>query len=396
MPNGFLKEGNHRAASAVFQGLLQGISNEYETIQDDEGEVGAVAVACCEGLGSCLRHEANAGRRQAILRSLFDYYRRDVDMGGIGLGDEVPGLIVEQATREEKRLVIVWVGEALDETTDLGKDSYARRIFGAFLLDLEGEELGDEAFLKICRETGRKSDLVEKLLELGRADEARVEVESSPDHERVLFADVFLKHGQTELAEVIVRGTLGKGTQDAKALQWLKRRAVVSKDKAATLELSQRLFQIHKSLENYKELRTSASKAQWPELRAQALAGLDPKHDSHTMVRIALDEGEIDQALELVKAARPGFFGPLKLEVAGAAESKRPDAALQIYKEQAERLIDQQGRGNYQSACTLLERVRAVHRKRKDEAGWKTYRDELLTRYRRLSAFQEEITRAKL
>jgi hypothetical protein len=392
----FLKEGNAEAASAVYEGVLLGIRGEIESIQDEEGEIANVAVACCEGLGECLHHVRHPERRRAILSALFECYRDDVDMGGIGLGDEVPGLIVEQATADEKREVAGLVREFLTEVGGGETGWYTRRSLGAFLLDLEADILDDEGFLRVCRETGRKVDLVERLLELGRVKEARAEVETSTDHERIEFADMFLKHGQPDLADVLVRDMLGKGPGDVRALQWLKRRAQTRKDRKAALEMSQRLFQANSSLENYKELRKAAGKSAWPAVRVKTLEQLDPRRDGHTMIQIALEEGDVDRAIELVRSARPGFFGPLKLEVAAAAEAKRPDAALDIYKEQAERLVEQQGRSNYQSACTLLERIRAVYRKQKDGPGWDRYREDLLKRFHRLSALKDEMKRAKL
>src|SRR5574342_463058 len=43
-------------------------------------------------------------------------------------------------------------------------DGYHREVLGRLLLDLEAETLNDEAYLKICRETGRLNDLIECLL----------------------------------------------------------------------------------------------------------------------------------------------------------------------------------------------------------------------------------------
>ena len=42
-------------------------------------------------------------------------------------------------------------------------DEYQRRAIGSFLLDLEADELDDEAYLRLCRETGRAVELVDRL-----------------------------------------------------------------------------------------------------------------------------------------------------------------------------------------------------------------------------------------
>jgi uncharacterized Zn finger protein len=82
------------------------------------------------------------------------------------------------------------------------------------------------------------------------------------------------------------------------------------------------------------------------------------------LIQVYLDEGEIDHALEAVKAKRTpsyGYYGySMALEVAKAAEETRPRAALELYQQHAESLIAQQGRQNYQQACRYLAKVRRL------------------------------------
>ena len=54
-------------------------------------------------------------------------------------------------------------------------DDYHRRAHGRFLLELESDDLDDDAFLGICRESGLMTELVDRLLTLGRLDEAMSE-----------------------------------------------------------------------------------------------------------------------------------------------------------------------------------------------------------------------------
>ena len=56
---------------------------------------------------------------------------------------------------------------------------------GGLLLDLQADTIDDEAFLLICRQTGRLNDLVDRLLSLNRTDEAVGEAESG---QRLRFA----------------------------------------------------------------------------------------------------------------------------------------------------------------------------------------------------------------
>lgn len=186
-----LEAGDHSAASVVYQGVLAGILARYATAHDDDGEIAQVVDECVEGLGCCLDLEEDPARRESSLGAMFAVYRFDIDQGGVGLGDEVPGLILNDAGTEEKARVAGWVRDALATA-----DGHRRRLLGAFLLDLEAESLDDDAYLAICRETGRSIDLIDRLLSLGRDDEARAALEEVDDAERDEAADLFAKHAR--------------------------------------------------------------------------------------------------------------------------------------------------------------------------------------------------------
>lgn len=89
-----------------------------------------------------------------------------------------------------------------------------------------------------------------------------------------------------------------------------------------------------------------------------------------------------------------GFQAPIR--VAQAAEADHPRAALEIYRARAERAIAARGRGNYQVAAEHLLRVRALHRRLREEATWDSYIAHLREEHRRLRALQEELDRAGL
>ncbi len=132
--------------------------------------------------------------------------------------------------------------------------SWRREAYGGFLLDLELDTLDDEAFLRVCRETGRVHDLADRLLSLGRIEEA--------------------------------------------------------------------------------------------------------------------------------------------LQVARAVAETRPHAALEIYRQQVERLIDGRNRGSYGEAARLLAQMRGIYTKLGESEAWSSYIEELRERYRSLRALKEELAAA--
>ncbi len=78
---------------------------------------------------------------------------------------------------------------------------WGREASGGLLLDLQAEKLDDESFLEICRQSGRLNDLVNRLLQLGRLEEAICETEKADDYNLLTLADIFVERGHGSLAE---------------------------------------------------------------------------------------------------------------------------------------------------------------------------------------------------
>lgn len=393
-----LQHDDIESAAAVYQGSLAGILRHYGSIPDEEGDIGVVAGECGEGLGKCLSIEPDPARRSAMLRVLFDFYRFDVEQGGYGLADEVPGLIVELVRNDERTMVAGWIRELLDvrPKRDREVDVYRRRVWGAFLLDLEAETLDDDAYLRICRETGRSVDAIERLLDRGRVDEAQAETAGLPIHETLDAADLFARRDdQADWAEAFVRDRLERAV-DASLLRWLKHRAIARRNRAEALELARRIFRKEPTFDGYRELRKLAGPHRWPSVRSELLDELATIQFESLRIEIALAERDYARAVELAGALGPGDLGRLVLRVADAVARRKPEAAIRLYCREAERQIARQGRASYREACRLLGRIRKLHRWIQDEDGWITYRNDLLTRYRRLRAFQDEFQTARL
>src|SRR5262249_15000183 len=161
----------------------------------------------------------------------------DTRQGGIGLGDTVYDYLMEDTTPEEKAQLAGWIRAALPRargsTSDWQYDSYS-----GMLLDLEGETMDDEAFLAFCRQHGRQRDLTDRLLSLGRVDEAVQEAQSTSAYDLLHLADLFVHHKQGATAEHLIQER-ARRSPDRALLEWLKKRALDRKDWAAALELAE-------------------------------------------------------------------------------------------------------------------------------------------------------------
>lgn len=396
----YTQAGDWRNAAIVYQSVAQELLKHYEELDDEGGEVAAVVNECVTGLGSSLSAARDPGQREVILRVLFDIYRWDVDFGGVGIGDEAPDIMLAQATPEERERIAAWVRAALPAGGSRIED-YRRQRYGGFLLALEGDKLDDEGFLHICRATGRTHDLVERLLVLGRLDEALAEIRRAPPGLFFTLADLLRTKGHADLAERLVREQTTIG-QDYQGTAWLKERAIERGDLAEALALAEALLWRSPSLTGYADVQRLARQlGTWEHLRPQILARLAQEQQHALLTEIHLREGEIEQALQTLPQAAGSVWGgygeaPLSIRVAQAAEEQYPRDAIRIYTTVAQRLIQQQGRENYATAARYLARVRDLYRRLGEETAWSDLIGAIRQQHKRLRALQEELSRAGL
>ena len=394
----FLALADYANASIVYQAVAQEIMRHYDMMPDEDSLLGEVVNRCVEGLGSCLADGCDdAAVRERSLQSLFDIYRFDVQYGGVGLGEAAPDLILEQANEEERKVVAGQVRAAMPQGNGWS-DGYHRKEYGRFLLRLEMAHLDDAAFLSICRESGLLADLVGRLLTTGRMEEAIAEAKPAGDYELLTLAEVFREHGYGQSVEPLLAERIETGG-DRRLVEWLKERHKERGELADALGLAQRLLEQRPNLAGYQEVRElSRQLGVWTELRAQVLAGWHAAKEYFLLTDVYLEEGEIELALETVGRRKSGFpYGADQLvRVAEAASETHPQSALDIYRQQAERLIEARGRENYQRACEHLVKARDLYQRLSQEPVWTGYVAELRERHRRLPALKEELNNAGL
>jgi uncharacterized Zn finger protein len=397
---GFAEQGQYADAAAVYAAVSAEVMENYESFGDEGGELGDVVGLCIEGLGDCRIHEQDDATRETILRALFEIYQFDVGMGGVGLGDGVPDLILEVATPGERAAVAGWVRAALPTGHGWSAD-YRRQEYGGFLLDLEAYTLDDEGYLRLCRETGRTGDLIVRLLALDRVEEAAREAADAQDNTLLELADIFVEHGQGEVAECLLEARAA-ATTDYRLVEWLKKRARAAGRGESALHWAMRLFRLQPTLAHYQEVRELArAHGNWESLRPELISVLQDPQYLYYLIQVYLDEGDIDAAIAALPAPAVQHIGVYNLaaphlQVARAAEETRPAAARTIYQQYLERLIEWQGRDNYQQAARLLVKVRALFQSLGEDAAWTQYIAELRQRYNRYRALKEELARVGL
>ncbi len=351
--------GDWRNATLVYQTVAEGVLDNHE--MDQDGELLGIVDACVTGFGEGLAVVDDAPLREVILRHLFAIYLWDLSSGGVGVGDETPTILLEQSTPAERQQIAQWVRDTIPNAAS-AYSNWKREALGGFLIELEMDTLDDEAFLRICRETGRVHDLVERLLRLQRVEEAVAEAQKASDYDLLAMTTSFTAHDRSERFARLIMAR-AQTSPDRRLKEWLKKHALDSGDPEAALKFSETMFSEQPSLAGYKEVKELAQQTkQWDAVRVRLMAQVTTdKRQSTLLVQICLEEGDIDQALKLVQAPSGqtsysfGFGASmLQLEVAQAAEATRPHAAINIYWQNAKQLIAARNRGSYAQAAGHL------------------------------------------
>ncbi len=400
--DGYAEREDWRNAAVVYETIIREVLDQYPSMHDEEGDLHEVVNRCVGGLGECLSATDDTVQRETILRALFDTYAWDVNFGGIDMGYEAPGIILEQSTLEERHQVAGWVRSAMP-TGDSWGHNYHRQVLGRFLLELEQEELDDEAFLRICRETNRWQDLVARLLSLQRVDEAADVARSVGDYDLLQLADIFVEHGQADLVTELMR-TRAKTSQDTRLPEWLKQRAVERGDAGEALVWTQQLFWQHPSLEGYEQMKAVSKPLDtWESLQIEILTRLSKQNQHALLTEIYLKEDQVDQALASIRRVASGTSGiwgiyhsPLLIRVAQAAESSRPQESIPIYVDAAKRLIQARGRDNYTTAANYLARVRKLYQRLGEDKTWQALIADIRQQNSSLRALKEELGKVGL
>ena len=426
--DGLAQQGDYLGAASIYEMLVTEIFDRSHLYSDEEEEyddydeyyeeeryhpeeegLGDFVKGCIDALGNGLANEqADRVAREKIIQVLFEIYEHDIDSGSVGLAEKVAHLLVSNTTPLERQTIADWIHDLLvDDTEEISVAN--RQTYGGFLLELEKDTLDDETYLQICRETNRTYDLMHRLLALKRVDEAIQEAEQVSDSELLNIANIFIEHAQDKAAERLVQERAWKA-QNRQLLEWLKKYYQTRENYAAALRIAEEMFRTYPHRAGYQEISQLAQQVgRWETLRPELLDFLNKTQNTSLLIYIAIDEGEIDKALELVKSEskqdRSVYgswygsayrYGSIALDVARAAEETRPRAALEIYQQHVEWLIALKERKHYQAACTYLVKMRALYEKLGESEVWRSYIAALRERNRHLPALRDEMAKAKL
>lgn len=398
--DGFADQEDWENAQVVYQAVLDEALPEYLNT-GDEGDIGGEIGRAVEGLIECLAARAADDKaRRALCQALFEVLEWDIEeAGGVGLSDSVPDALRKHATPDDQPEIRKWIAEAIKHSRGTEwSQNYHREAWGRLLASFTDAE----DFLKQARKLGTYRPLFEKLVELGRIDEA---LEAAQKHlttsgwEILKTAEALAAAKQTEAAIAFAETNLSKSDDD-RVPEWLADQYAKRKDYSKALALQMTRWQKRPSLELYKTIASLAQRLkQWDTLRLELLAVLRQKKDYALLTQTYLEEQDWDTAwdtLAICKTSSPWGWRQLAVEVAKAIEKHRPARAISVYLETAEQLIGQKSRQNYAEAARYLRRARDLFTASKRATEWQTFIADLRERHRGLPALQDELKKAKL
>lgn len=408
----YVRQQDYADAATLYEIIVRETIANYDTFQwhAEEGNLDEVVGDCIVGLGTYLHEEKrDVAMRQRIIKTLREVYELDVSLENEEpvMSRHTPAILTRYTTREEREQLAQWMRHKFKLRIDWHKDDVSD-IWGdtLLLLGLEADTLDDETFLRVCRESESYAYLVERLLTLGRVDEAIDAARQAEDDDIVEIADILVEHGDERHAEQLLEERV-PNTPNTGLLTWLKKHYEVAKNTSGILDMSLRLFQTRyrATIEQYREIRQLAqSLNQWDTVRSDVFDYLRASKNISLPIEIALDEGQVEQAVNLLKAQTEDKstspYGAMEsrvgIMVARAAETMYPQDAIEIYQRFVEMLIEQRGRENYRVASQYLINIRKLYTKMKQVAQWKEYISQLNETYRKLPALKDEMSKAKL
>ena len=279
---------------------------------------------------------------------------------------------------------------------------------------------------------GLYKEMTEKLLQLGRVDEAlHVAKEMLTDPVEVtwfaeqLVADEARREQALELVErklKEIEQTIRGKSPDYDAIHgvetyrsWLEKKYSIYGKAEQALNMALARFQAAPSEATYNSVQSASQLADQPEtlrstLRPDLLTTLEKQGKWGELISIYLNETEIMQALaaleQMERASSTSNYGygysthfapeRYQIQVAKAAEEPYPDEAIQLYERMVERLVNARGRENYQQAVGHLTQVKHLYEKQGRKSEWNVYITALRNQNKSLRALKEELEKRGL
>ncbi len=433
MGDRYADAGQWANAQVVYIAVVEQSIEHYDEVQDEDGDLNVVITDCGQGLARCLDAQPDletADRlspetRISILKTLYDIWEHDRNYGSWEGEESLPEFIARVADADERAQIEGWLRATLKK--DNGSEYHEKWDRGPrvhFLLALrERDGLSDEDILAEYRQAELYEDLAERLLEMGRIDDAFAVARKRLDatHEVTNFADKVLRLDDQWRGKALtfVEDKLWEEKEKRNSdayLGWLEDKYLKYSMVDKAFDAAHRRFKISPSDHTYGSVKLAANlpgqpEGLWDRTRPTLISTLEAKGDWGDLINIYLSEELVSDALAALAKLEAGprhsswsrgyqyydtGLADAQNRVAKAAERDYPGEARAIYQHLAERYIEVRGRDSYQRAAEALARVKVLYAKQGLDDEWKAYITNLRTQNKSLRALKEEFDRRGL
>ena len=361
MADAFVELGDYESGIGALIAIMDGILEDYWQRRDDSFHVGNIVRECLDSLGNCLTVEnVDSALRGRALDAMVGVYEYGKTYSSDSLTEKVVEVVLEKLPADDQQHVANWLLEYVErqhgEDTKWERESAVR-----FHLLIAGDGMSDDEYLAFCRKWGLPWEGVDRLLDLGRPEEAIKAAAWGSRMNSVFLAKKLVNHGHDEMAEEMLRKNI-EHPNAHQSRDWLKKRYLEREDWAAVLELALIEFHDRPWIDKYKEVEDLSRKlGSWEETRRRLLAKVaDTTVRKECKLAIYLYENMIEDAVKLAVAsdANSRFSDDLILAAAQAVEDEFPDEALTIYRRKAKSNVH--GGGDCDVAADCLARMAQI------------------------------------
>ncbi len=364
MADEYREQGLLEDARVVYRAIIDAILAVYERIWDEESEIGNVVGDCVEGLGKCLDATADPALRSQLLRDAFEVYEWDtLGRGGYGMDGPPEKLLISHTRGSEKVLVADWIEAALAVSS--GRSNYGRQHAGKLVLQLVGDQQDACAREAIFRKARIDGELLDLLLEQGRADEA-VALVAAPDADVVRLADRLVVAGLSAPVCLIVnRHPSVLDYRNDSTRDWLARHGVAEPKPLEELAWALHTFERSGNVGHWDALRARAEAlGRLEQVLPHALVAVETERTGYqaSRARILALAGRLDEAEAVLARLPEGSWKRAALAVASAAETARPSLARALYTRVADDLRRRGTKPAREELALINARVAALER----------------------------------
>jgi uncharacterized Zn finger protein len=393
------KGGDWLGAGGVYQVLLAETVGHYEDeLQqtDEEGDIAIFVDEVAEGVSRCLAEgQPDSETRRRWLEVLLEAELTDIALGGIDLAPSAWNALLAHATDTDWTWIEQRVRAEISKSRDWGREALVDLLRERKERTGQAEDAG-----ALVRELGTVEQRTFLLIDEGKIDEAvRLMRQVVGDKPGLVteFADALVVAGAAVAAVALVTEHAQVESGSAWCMDWLVKYYRQHGRRQETLAWQQKVFLLRPSAEEFQALRELSRKlGSWDQVRADALKALEGSKHFGPRTEIALHEGDVLRALELLHRMQPWERRQYQSQVAQAAEKSHPQEALSLYTELVEDAIRGRDRRTYQQAVQHLKRMKAVFKALNAVSNWDAYLQSLQVQCRHLPALQDEMRRARL